>query len=332
MQRNTQQVSNRIKVDLLSIPNFWMPYYIHGLAAHPSIQLRLRPDAAYRSFNFLNRCVLKITSEGCEQLVILDLDDPTERHFSYHDQFDHIFLSQKRTDWIYPSGEKYHALYPHFPLRSFEMFTIQGIRMFLPSRIIQNLKQFRAILRQKPLWLVYVNDIPRAEAGYIFYKRALWKNLPEVNMLGARFLDISQRLGFRIDGGLTRTVDDYRTGIDKIDKYVTKKRLSKSDFITNSFRSELCFSTPSINGSCSWRMGEYLAMDKPIVTTPMKVELPEGLNYLEVSDDPDMFEEQVEQLLRHPDRFRNLSNRDLFLQKIHPIAQIDYILETIGFQ
>jgi hypothetical protein len=79
-------------------------------------------------------------------------------------------------------------------------------------------------------------------------------------------------------------------------------------------------------------MGEYLAMDKPIISTPIKVEMPEGLHYLEVSDDPDLFEVQVEELLLNQKNFRNLSNRNVFLQKIHPVAQIDYILETIGLR
>lgn len=318
------------KIDLLSIPNFWTTYYIHGLATHPEVEFRLRPDPIYHSFNYLNRFVLKVTSQENEKLVLLDLDDPAERHFTYHNQFDHIFLSQKRKDWNYPSEWKYHALYPHFPIRSFKMFAIQGIRMFHPSRMFRNLREFRAIFRQKPLWLTELSEKSVVEKGYIFYKRTLWKNLPTENMLDARFLDVCHRLGFRVEGGLSRIGDNYRTGIERIDKYVIRTRLSRLDYIKKTLRSEVCFNTPSINGACSWRMGEYLAMDKPIISTPMKVEMPDELQYLEVSDDPDLFEEQVEQILRQPESFQHLSNRSLFQQKLHPRAQVDYILKTIG--
>jgi hypothetical protein len=261
---------------------------------------------------------------------MVDLDDPTDRHFTYHDRFDHIFLSQKRMDWTYPSPEKYHALYPHFPVRSFEMFTLQGLYVFHPLRFIRNLKEFRAISRQKPLWLTSLNENTTVEVDYVFYKRTLWKNLPDMNRLGANFLDICNRLGFRVEGGLTRMRDDYRTGIELIDKYLIKGGLTRLDYINRTCKSVVCFNTPSINGACSWRMGEYLAMDKVIISTPMKVELPTEIKYLEVSDDPVLFEEQVEHLLKNPDTFSQLSNREFFERKMRPVAQIDYILEKIG--
>ena len=77
-------------------------------------------------------------------------------------------------------------------------------------------------------------------------------------------------------------------------------------------RSVLVFNTPAFWDCHGWKLGEYLAMGKCIVSTELSNDLPfpleHGKNIHFVENDKDEIKEAIKYIIRHPDYRIKLEN------------------------
>ncbi len=101
----------------------------------------------------------------------------------------------------------------------------------------------------------------------------------------------------------------------------------------------VCVATTGLHGSTGWRLAEYVAASRAIVTEPLRFDpgtgLVAGRNYVEAS--PDLMQQEVESLLVNPHRIRGmmLANFHHYRSRLRPDALILATLEralanTIG--
>ena len=315
-----------VTVTFHSIPNFWFSYYLRGFFKNKDCKIKINLKKEYKDFFFTNRTVLSFLHGSVEKKVVIDLDDPCARHLRYWEQFDLIFLSQKLISTSYKSDENHISLLPHFPIRSFEivafLFNKIGIQYFLKFCI-----EIYRISKLKPLSLFrsLKSDFNSKE---IFYYRSLWKKEPETNKLGAIFLDVFKNKGFSVLGGLFRR-DGYVSGDDQIDKYIIKKRLSNNTYIKYLRKSLFAFNTPSVRGACSWRLAEYVALDKAIINTTFAVYVPEEIRTVNIDyESTEDFQLKLTELINGFDfeDLSNYSNKVFFQENMLPKKQIDFML------
>lgn len=321
---------------MLSIPNFWLTFYIYGFYHHPRIDFKNSIDSQFSEFDYTNRCVFRVSSSNIEKIIVIDTDDPTHRHDEYVHSFDCIFLSQKLLDKSYPSSN-YYALPPHFPIKSFIIQKMIWKQLLNPMYTIKNLKNIKATNKLKPLDWIKGTKMHRHTDNYIFYQRSLWKKEALTNLQGYKFITYFKNKLYEVEGGLYRS-DGFKTDSNEINSLIKFNRISTNKYTKKTINSLFCFNTPAIRGAISWRFAEYLALGKAIISTPFKVEIPgyilEQLKIFFISENLETFDQQLDEILYghlHEISEVEKNNYLVFQKHLTPLKQVDYIL-NITFQ
>jgi len=101
-------------------------------------------------------------------------------------------------------------------------------------------------------------------------------------------------------GGLAPSVDALKNYPDCV---VDRKIITKKSYLKLLKNSTICIATEGLFGSNGWKLGEYIAGAKAIVTEKLRHEVPgefkKGVNYLEFSS-PDQCLECVQTLINNP--------------------------------
>lgn len=120
--------------------------------------------------------------------------------------------------------------------------------------------------------------VPRAsDPDYVFYAAWPWTKHPEVNPPRARFVEACLRApGLTFEGGFAPRRHGYvpeATGLSATRRFPIREYLSKQA------RSAVAFNNPAVHGCLGWKLGEFLALGKAIVTLPLQRALPAPLEH-----------------------------------------------------
>lgn len=134
-----------------------------------------------------------------------------------------------------------------------------------------------------------------SDKNFIFHISSFYHNQSHgdvVNRLRAEFIRACMRNNCNFLGGLYKKIksnvnSEYKDVL--IDKY-----FKPSVYIENIRRSAFVFNTPAAWGCHGWKLGEYLAMGKAVISTPFVNDMPEAMehnvniifveNYKEIND------------------------------------------------
>jgi len=106
-------------------------------------------------------------------------------------------------------------------------------------------------------------------------------------------------------------------------------------YLQKTKRSAFVFNTPSVHGCHGWKLGEYLAMGKAILSTPLSNQLPEdlthGLDVHLVSDMADLGS-AVDLLLSDVSYRRRLEcgASEYYLKHCAPARVIEHVLSGLA--
>lgn len=148
-----------------------------------------------------------------------------------------------------------------------------------------------------------------SEDNYIFFLSTLWYNHPDnqndkrVNLRRAYFIRACQSIeNLRFEGGL---LGDDTSSKDVFRDVLATHGVPLAEWIEKTKRSALVFNTPAFWDCHGWKLGEYLAMGKCIISTELSNDLPaplihgEHIHYVENSQEA-MYE-AIRYILSHPD-------------------------------
>ena len=136
--------------------------------------------------------------------------------------------------------------------------------------------------------------------------------------------------GPRFIGGLF--VDEYSKRQAPDCLLPSENQSDKHRFLERVRRAGVCVATTGLHGSIGWKMAEYVAASKAIVSEPLLRTLPgsfsPGVNYLEFTS-PEGFVKVTERLLADPElrSAMNRANWDYYQSWVRPSA---LVLKTIG--
>ena len=111
----------------------------------------------------------------------------------------------------------------------------------------------------------------RSFPNYIFFISTLWDNRIQstpTNQLRAKFIRICKSLKNKhFEGGLFAkpTNPDY----EKYSDLVFKQKYKHIDYIKSTQKSAIVFNVPSVLDCHGWKLGEFLAMGKAIISMPL---------------------------------------------------------------
>lgn len=127
------------------------------------------------------------------------------------------------------------------------------------------------------------------DGKYVFFVSTLWNHdncIKSTNVLRAAFIETCKNAGLDFEGGLyaKQSNKEYY----KFKHLVYSKFISFPSYIQKTKRSSVVFNTPTVYNCHGWKLGEYFAMGKAIISTPfinkMPIELEHGKNIHFIED------------------------------------------------
>lgn len=169
------------------------------------------------------------------------------------------------------------------------------------------LRRFKNWMNRLPL-SAYENS-NNSKDDYVFFLSTLWysdtynKNDEGVNLRRAYFIRACKKiLGDKFEGGLLR---DSSSSNELFADVLCHNRESFSSWLEKTKKSALVFNTPAFWDCHGWKLGEYLALGKCIVSTQLSNDLPypleHGVNIHFVENSETAMKEAIEYILSHPD-------------------------------
>lgn len=224
-----------------------------------------------------------------------------------------------------------------------------GIRIYSKSKTVRLaianfLKAWRRVPDTRRFFADYYGQLKRqgidyyqkstSNKDYIFFAGALWKKEHETNRFRTHYIKACKRLeGVSFEGGFAPRS---RNDMDGYEGLTMEKNVPMADYLLKIKESAAVFNTPVILDCHGWKLGEFMAMGKAMVATPIKNRLPvaleHGVNVHAVSGD----EEEIFEALKL------LTSDDVYRQKIEdnihayyetyvsPRKSVEMMLQKVG--
>ncbi len=115
----------------------------------------------------------------------------------------------------------------------------------------------------------------KSSDNYIFSLSSLWKKESETNKLRALFINSCKSLpNINFEGGFAPRHHNDILGFENL---TISKRYKIDEYLEKTKHSFVVFNTPAVLGCLGWKLGEFLALGKAIISTPLKREMPAPL-------------------------------------------------------
>lgn len=179
----------------------------------------------------------------------------------------------------------------------------------------------------------------KSEDNYIFFCSTLWysnewnQNDAGVNLRRAKFIRVCKSMGeVRFEGGFVDQPG--RSSKELFADCMSAKAYKYHDWIRNTQKSALVFNTPAFWYCHGWKLGEYLALGKAIISTPLSNDLPcpleHGVNIHFVENNMESIREGVKYVISHPEYRRRLEQGAIeYWQKFGSPRQVMKCLNVI---
>lgn len=162
----------------------------------------------------------------------------------------------------------------------------------------------------------YLNPLTIGENNYVFFQSTLWTNNKdnnndaEVNMRRANFIRaIKKQNNIHFEGGLLANKSSSKGIFDDV---VTHRHVPMNEWIEKIKKSTIVFNTPAFWNCHGWKLGEYLALGKCIISTKLFNDLPSPLIHGEhihfVDDTIESMEFAIKYIVEHPEYRLHLEN------------------------
>ena len=234
-------------------------------------------------------------------------------------------------------NKKVIAIGPSFGIRIWNLFQtfyylIVNFIRFRNSISNRNRREFIAnYWRQyRRLKLEKYNSVS-SSSNEVFFINSIWKQEKETNRNRALFMkSCKSNSSIIFEGGFAARSNGDNLGFDDL---VYSKKIPLKTYIKKIQNSAFVFSTPAVLSCHGWKLAEFLALGKAIVTTPHCNILPKDLlnniNVIYVNDGEDI-NNAIEKLIKDPDfkRKLELESKSYFDQYLAPKKVITRLLEN----
>lgn len=288
-------------------------------------------------------------STGNIKKIFIDTNDKNNIHQRYYEWSDlYAKINVMPED---KNKAKILAIGPSFSIRVWD--PINTIIKSLINYSKWNNSEFKAsykimlrdylytIIRRKPYG--NYNCECEEENDYVFSLNTLWYDeatFETTNKLRGVFSKYCKENIPRFEGGFfyidaPGVVDQfpkYETYLTEYADLIMTKRMSMAEYSNNIRKSAFVFNTPSVCGCHGWKLGEYLAMGKAIISTPISNIMPgefiNGVHYLEASSEEDI-KCCINDLYAHPEKrlFLKQNAKEYYDKYLSPEAVVTRIFE-----
>lgn len=320
----------------------YMSFYIYGLE-----MLVGRNNVLYSSESFDNLSIdarhtksirFVVDTIGEQKNYVIHCDDfyqINEELYNWCDVYGSVNANFAKTPEKYQ--EKLVALCPSFGIRCWNLpqTVLQAIRNV--PRDGTSVRKFfgkHKRLLMRPKYSEYFNrEMEADDSHYVFFLSTLWyndewnKNDEGVNGRRANFIRACKELEcVDFEGGLVSQGKGRSS--EELFSDCLCEGVSMKEWMEKTKRSAVVFNTPAFWDCHGWKLGEYLAMGKCIVSTPLSNDLPapleHGKNIHFVENTQESMREAVTYIISHPEYRKKLEQgaRDYWEQYGTPTASL----------
>jgi hypothetical protein len=292
-------------------PRFVIPYYslyLEGLvrlygAASLQISRQGLPDTTQYNDGFAFTVETRASTHAKLRRVYISAND-----FS---RYDSVALDwcdsygMVNVDPAVPRPEKVLAIGPSFGIRQWgsllgtyrDVAVVFSRMRYPPRELFRRLRAMRKYFFERvPEQMI----VPGASVGdYVFFVAWPWQKHAEVNPPRARFMRACRAVpGIEFEGGFSPR---RRGSMPELDELTAARHYPYRDWLRNTQRSALVFNNAAVHGCLGWKLGEFLALGKAMVSLPLTRQMPADLSHGEavhlVADDQDSISEGVGRIL-----------------------------------
>lgn len=169
-----------------------------------------------------------------------------------------------------------------------------------------------------------------SDNNYVFFMSSIWKKEKKTNLFRSVFIReclICPEIKF--DGGFAPRKDKNNLGFDDI---LYPNRIALKEYITKTHNSAFVFNTPAVLECHGWKLGEFLALGKAIISTQHINSLPapleDNFHILYANDEMDI-KVKINTLISDLDLKRQLeiNSRKYFDENLHPKIIIEKLVK-----
>jgi glycosyltransferase involved in cell wall biosynthesis len=222
--------------------------------------------------------------------------------------------------YLYPKSKTIIASLANY-IKSYKRITNK--RRFFADYFAQNKRQS----------LDYYSNV-ESKGNYAFFAGALWKKELETNKLRANFIRACKRVeGLNFEGGFAPRSNNDVIGYEDI---TLERQVPISDYLSKIKESAVVFNTPVILDCHGWKLGEFMAMGKAIIATPLINKLPANMEHGKhvhfVDGSEDSIYDAVK-LLTSNQQYRQQMEANIhkyFVDHVSPEVSVRKVLEKVG--
>lgn len=288
--------------------------------------------------------------DGKEVKVFVDTNDPNSIYESFYDWCD--VYAKINTSEVDLSRPKIFAIGPSFGVKLWNPFTT------ILKCVVNYIKVLRAKDKYRVPITTYLKDYIYTfwrrldyekyagggfadDKNYIFAMSTLWYDnvsLQTVNKYRGEFIRISQRLYPTFEGGLfyipnaEQEFPPYVQYKEEFKEVLATERIGMQTYISGTRRSAVVFNTPSVCQCHGWKLAEYLAMGKAIISTPLSNVMPgefvDGVHY-RCCNDANAIEDVMKELQADESKRESLKQnaKAYYEEYLSPCAVVRRILD-----
>ncbi len=300
---------------------YYSSFYIQGL-----IKLYGKQNIRFESFPFLyiktrsHNFDFVICKQNQELKISIDYDDIStikEECYNWCDIYGKV-----NTNWQQTPSDQYPklvSLAPGFGIRVWNLAKTLQLALSNTLKSNLNLTESRKLIgkykRQYSLRLPISYYQPQSyteKQPYIYHLSTLWysdewnQNDKGVNLTRANFVRACKSIeSIRFEGGLIPQ-NQNRSSIALFQDVLYDHEVNVKEYIANTKQSWVVFNTPAFWNCHGWKLGEYLALGKAIISTPLSNDLPAPLihgKHIHIipNDNEDEIKKAVEFLIHNYD-------------------------------
>ncbi len=261
----------RIEID----PRFnayYDSYYLLGIkAVFPKAKMVFRQQDVLNDHKVL--CINAILENGESKKYAIDSQDASiiyPQVLAWTDKYAKVNLE---FDGGEPRNVKIVSIPPSFGIRHCGF--LGSVKLALQLQLAaRNMSKETRIELVKDIYRYYKYRLPiqqyrrhPVQENYIFFTGSLWRKESKTNAYRSNFIKACKGLPFiRFEGGFAPRVKD---DIQGFEQDTMKERIPFPVYLDKLKKSFCVFNTPAVASCHGWKLGEFMALGKTIISTPL---------------------------------------------------------------
>jgi hypothetical protein len=282
-------------------------------------------------------CVLRV--HGKERRLVVAADDFAEFRPG-HGEWANLIAKVN----VHPSaGASYMnaQVLPVGPLFGIRTGTLFDAANMLGRKSLLMPRELRDQLSWPDEYRYYFRRLPetsyrpgRSRPGYVFFAATSWGEHPDVARARAEFIRACMRQpAVRFEGGFAPRSDNDESDYPGL--YVSR-RYKLKEYVRRTGWSTMVFNSPAVHGCLGWKLGEFLALGKAIISTPIGRVMPGAFDpeehFVHIDGAAESFDAAIARLVEDRQKREVLEQRarQYYDEYLRPDRVVRRILASLG--